>query len=1177
MKKFILTIIFWISAGYFLPVKAHNSHYHTPIEFVENKGQWEGDFLYKAITRHGDIYLKKNGFRIMQLSEGFHEMRQKLHNTPLSSEMQKVNYHVYDMIFENSNTAFIHSTEKNLPHYYNYFLGNNPKNWKSKIHPSLVVNYQSIYNGIDLRIYSDEGNIKYDFMVAPNYDPKVIGINYQGIDKIQLENNNLLIKTSLGTNTELAPYAYQYINGEKREVPCKYVLSKNNTIGFAFPKGYEKTETLYIDPVLVFSTLTGSTADNWGFTATYDSLGNFYSGGIANGAGYPVTPGAFQLTFAGGGAGGGGFPCDAVISKFDAVGANLIYSTYLGGSDNDQPHSIVVDHNGNLGIAGRTYSGNFPTSANCFDATFNGGADIFVTKLNAVGGAVVGSTYIGGSGADGENITPVYTSLLSLKHNYGDDSRSEIITDANNNLWVAASTSSPNFPIQQANQGSLSGMQDGVIFQLNNDCSNLLWSTYWGGSNNDACYVLSFDKANPNILYVAGGTESANLPVTAGTLNPSSLGSTDGFLLKFNASTKALLAGTFIGTNVYDQVYGVQTDDSQHVYVMGQTMGAYPVTPGVYNNPNSSQFISKIDNNLNSILASTVYGSGSTASTNISPVAFLVDKCGSVYVSGWGGPTGGNPGNTIGMPTTPGAIQTVTDGSDFYFIVLSKNFQNLLYASFFGQNGGGGEHVDGGTSRFDPNGVIYQAICAACGGSQQFPTTPGSWSTSNGSLNCNLGAVKIDFQLQNPDAVAMANGSTKGCIPFAINFVNNSTSATNYIWDFGDGSPTSTATNPSHTYTNTGTYTVTLVASNPNGCTASSDTTTLIVTAIDDSIFAGFTLVKIDSCNPYSISIVNTSSANNGPLGPNVTYNWTFGDGNTSNLANPGMHNYATGGTYVVTLTLTDTNACNSPSVFTQNVDFTSSIVTSDFTMPDSICMPALVNFLDQSSNATTWNWAFGDGNSSTQTNPSHTYNTVGNYTVYLISGNPNTCNKFDTSSQSISIFPSPIADFNWAPNPPTPNTPNSFTNLSIGATKYLWDFGDGTTDSVTNPIHIYEKDGTYNVCLTATNQYGCIDTVCKAVRGMVIPLVDVPTGFTPNGDGINDIVYVKGYGIEKMTFRIFNRWGEKIFESTNKSVGWDGRYKNVMQEMEVYGYTLSVTFFDGTSDFKKGNITLLK
>lgn len=1175
MKKLsiLLLTVFAVCAG---QTTWGHGHGQAPVEYIRNAGQWEGEFLYRGTTAHGDIFIRPDGFRILQVGTDFHELRQKLHQQPLQGP-QTFRYHVYDLVFEGAKGLVSAKEEKPQPHYYNYFLGNDPSRWKSNIHPALALLYEGLYPGIDARIYSESGQVKYDLLVQPGANADQVRIAYRGTDGVKLDGKNLVIKTSVGENTEMAPYAYQFIEDEKVEVPCRYVLKDGQKVSFDFPKGYNRKHTLYIDPVLVFSTLTGSTADNWGFTATYDSVGNFYSGGIANAAGYPLTAGPFQGTYGGGGFGGGGFACDAVISKFNAAGNALIYSTYLGGADNDQPHSIVVDLNGDLGIAGRTYSTNFPTSAGCFDPTANGAADLFVTKLNSTGTALVGSTYIGGSAADGENITPVYTTMTSLKHNYGDDARSEIIVDATGNMWVSASTSSSNFPTVQPNQAALAGAQDGVIFQLNGTCSSLLWSTYWGGSGNDACYVLTFDKTNPNTLYVAGGTESANLPVTQGTLNPTFQGGIDGFLLKFNATTKALLAGTFIGTPSYDQVYGVQTDDSSHVYVMGQTTGTYPVTAGVYSNPNSPQFISKINNTLTTIMASTVFGSGSNATTNISPVAFLVDKCGSIYASGWGGPTGGNPGTTFGMPTTVGAIQTTTDGSDFYFIVFSKNFQNLLYASFFGQNGGGGEHVDGGTSRFDPNGVIYQAICAACGGSQIFPTTPGSWSTSNGSLNCNLGAVKIDFQLQNPDAVAAANGPLSGCVPFTVNFQNNSTSATNYVWNFGDGSPTTTATNPSHTYTTAGVYTVTLVASNPNGCTASTDTTNLIITVIDDSLFASFTFLKVDSCGPFTANFTNTSTANNGPINASATYQWDFGDGTNFTGPNPPMHSFPNAGTFVITLTITDPNYCNSPSVFTQSIDFTTSIVTSAFVIPDSICMPALVNFVDQSTNATTWNWTFGDGNTSTQTNPTNTYGAPGTYTVFLVSGNPATCNKFDTSSQTLTIFPSPIADFTWAPNPPEPNTPNTFTNLSVGAIRYLWDFGDGSTDTTKDPVHIYQKDGTYLVCLTAYNQYGCFDTVCKPVRGMVVPLVDVPTGFSPNGDGINDVVYVRGYGIDKMTFRIFNRWGEKVFESTDRSIGWDGRYKNVMQEMEVYGYTLSVTFFDGTKTFKKGNITLLK
>jgi FOG: PKD repeat len=1012
-------------------------------------------------------------------------------------------------------------------------------------------------------------------------------IEYKGINKISLVNNRLLLNTDFGDMMEETPYGYQFINGEKKEVRCKYVL-KGNKISFELGKDYNPNYDLIIDPVLIFSSLTGSTADNWGFTATYDTLGNFYAGGIVGYSfptpgvftgSYPTTLGAYQISFAGGGPGGMGsqFRYDATVSKFSASGNSLIYSTYLGGEDNDQPHSMFVDNNGNLAIAGRTYSSSFPTTQGCFDPTFNGGADLFVTKFNSDGTALIGSTYIGGTGNDGENITPIPTSLGSLKHNYGDDARSEIICDANNNMWVAASTTSTNFPTQQPNQSTLSGMQDGVIFQLNNNCSNLIWSTYWGGSNNDACYVLTFDKSSPNILYVAGGTESPNFPITGGTLHPTFLGGTDGFLLKLNATTKALIAGTFIGTASYDQVYGVQTDDSNNVFVMGQTQGAFPIVGSVYSNPGSSQFTAKINSNLTTYIRSTVWGSGTTASTNVSPVAFLVDKCQNIYISGWGGPTGGNPGNTFGMPTTPGAIKTNTDGSDFYFIVFNKNFQSLLYASYFGQNGGGGEHVDGGTSRFDPNGVIYQAICAACGGGQSFPTTPGAYSTSNGSSNCNLGAVKIDFQLQNPDAQASAVGATIGCVPFTVQFVNTSQSATSYLWDFGDGSATTTLTNPTHTFTTAGNFVVRLIANNPNGCTALSDTAYINVTVKNDSLKPSFTAIKIDSCGPYTALFTNTSSFNTGPYGPGTSFSWNFGDGTSFNGVNPPLHVYPAAGTYTVTLTMTDTNTCNSPATFSLIIDYSSSYVLAAFQCPDSICIPAMVTFIDQSQNATSWNWQFGDGNSSSVSNPVNTYTTPGTYNVSLVAGNPLSCNLLDTAQKTIQVLPLPTANFTWAPNPSEPNTPTAFTNLSVGATKYLWNFGDGTTSDLKDPIKVYDKDGTYNVCLTVWNEYGCSDTVCRPVRGIVIPLVDVPTGFSPNGDGVNDVVYVKGYGIEKIDFKIYNRWGEKIFETTDKAIGWDGRYKGVMQEMEVYGYILNATFFDGTKQFKKGNITLIK
>lgn len=1148
---------------------------YSSVEYIENQGQWKDPFLYKGTTAKGDIYLRKDGFRVVMADAQNHD---KLHGVRHGwmPAPQTLHYHAFDVLFLNANAATMLRGDKPQPHFYSYFLGNDPARWKSKIHPVMAVDYKELYPGVDAHVYSEDGSVKYDLIVHPGASVADIQLGYNGISKVKTEKGKLILETSLGDVSESVPYTYQYIDGQRKEVSCRYEI-RDGKVSFKVGK-YNEDLDLFIDPTLVFCTFTGSTADNWGFTATNDTLGNFYAGGIVSGIGYPANAGAFDVSYNGGTTTSGSqFPCDVSISKFNAAGNALICATYLGGLDNEQPQSIIVDHNQNLCIAGRTYSADFPTSAGCYDPSYNGGGDMFVTKMDPLLSSLVGSTYVGGTAEDAANEEALEFVGGILKHNYGDDARSEIIYDANNNVYVAACTKSTNFPTVNPFQATLAGAQDAVIVELNNNLSSLLWSTFAGGSNNDAAYVLSINKTNPNELFVGGGTLSSNFPSTAGTLHSTFQGgSADGFVMKFNTVTKAFLAGTFIGTNAYDQVYGVQTDDSNHLYIMGQTLGAYPTTPGVYSNPGSSQFISKLDVNLNSILVSTVFGSGTTSLTNISPNAFLVDKCQNVYVSGWGGAIGGPfTSSTLGMPTM-NPLQATTDGNDFYFIVFNKNLLSLLYASYFGQNGGVSEHVDGGTSRFDENGVIYQAICAACGASTIFPTTPGSYSPTNPSPNCNLAALKIAFDLQNPDADAQATGATIGCVPFTVQFQNNSTSAINYVWNFGDGSPTTTAVNPSHTYTTAGNYTVKLYASNPNGCTFSIDSISIAITVKNDSIHADFNIIKVDSCGPFTANFVNIST--NTGSGTTTNYSWDFGDGSSIfNGTTPPLHNYPSASIYTITLTMTDTNACNSPSVIQKVINFNTSIVKAGFNMPDTVCIPALVSFADQSTGATTWNWNFGDGNSSTQSNPSNTYNAPGTYTVFQVAGNPNSCNKFDTVQKTITVLPSPVADFNWSPNPPEPNKPNVFTNLSTGATSYLWDFGDGSTSTLVDDIHIFQKDGYYNVCLTAMNQFGCKDTACKVVRGMVIPLVDVPSGFSPNGDGVNDMVYVKGYGISKMTFRIYNRWGEKVFESTEQSKGWDGRYKGVMQEMEVYGYTLKVEFFDGTKDSKSGNITLLK
>jgi gliding motility-associated-like protein len=1158
-----------------------NATAQLSLQFVPNEGQWKESFLYKGTSGQADFYLEQDGITVVvgdaENPEKMHQYKEGKIGAPPT-----LHFHAYKMKWLQATQQPRQITpSKKQSFYNNYFLGNNRSNWKSKVSVYGNVDYIDLYPNIDLHIGADQGAAKYDFIVKPGGRPTDIALSYEGVDGLYLENGNLIIQTSVGLIQEAAPYAYQYIEGMRKEVPCRFVL-KDNVLGFELPKGYDKKVNLIIDPIIEFATLTGATSDNWGFTATYDKDGNLYAGGIVNGSGYPTTTGAFQLTYGGGAPPtGGGLPCDMAISKFNATGDALIYSTFIGGANNEMPHSMVVDADGNLVIAGKTYSTDFPVTVGAYDESSNGGSDIVVSKLTADGSDLVGSTYIGGTGDDGINISHDFSSSPStLKYNYGDNSRSEVIVDKLGNIYVASSSRSSDFPVtSSAVKSTMTDTQDGVVFKLNPALTALTWSTYVGGSDDDAAYVLALDTSQTK-LYVAGGTESSDMfsaTMSSGLYSSYQGGSADGFILRFkNSGTYELLNGTYMGTSSYDQCYGVQVDYENSVYAMGQTLGSFPVSTGVYSNPGSPQFLIKLDSVLTTNEYSTVWGSGSSTSPNISPVAFLVDTCQNVYISGWGGTS--SPGTTTtGLPTTSDALQGTTDGNDFYFIVFEKNAGSLLYASFFG-SASKGEHVDGGTSRFDPQGVVYQAICASCGTvgtSSSFPATPGAWSSTKGSstTNCNLGAVKIAFNLGSVSANAFATPSS-GCAPLTVNFTNESTNALTYEWTFGDGS-TSSASEPTHTFTNPGVYNVRMIAINPNACTER-DTIIIPITVTNDTMNASFNYTLLDSCENYIVSFVNTSTPVSGGTLATANFEWFFGDGSSFSGLTPPIHEYASGGTYEVILVMTDPNACNSPDTMKKTIIINSLMVTAGISLPDT-CLSGAITFGNISANGTSYFWSFGDGATSTEHTPIHTYDTTGSYNVMLVVSNPESCNGSDTAYIVANIFPIPVASFTSTPLIPEANVPTAFVNRSIGATSYYWSFGDGTSSTEANPVHQYQRSGDYEVCLTAINQHGCKNRVCRMITAEVRPLVDVPTAFTPNGDGTNDVLYVRGYGIEHLEFRVYNRWGELVFETNNQAIGWDGTFRGTPQEMDAYAFTLHATFYDGKSVSRKGNVTLIR
>jgi gliding motility-associated-like protein len=511
-------------------------------------------------------------------------------------------------------------------------------------------------------------------------------------------------------------------------------------------------------------------------------------------------------------------------------------------------------------------------------------------------------------------------------------------------------------------------------------------------------------------MYIAGGTVSGDFPTTPGVIKPTFGGTVDGFVTRLSPGG-ALMSSTYLGTAAYDQAYNVQLDQLNVPYVFGQSTGGYPVTGGVYSNPNSGQFIHKLNAGLTATGFSTVIGRGVAGQIDIVPTAFLVDNCDYIYAAGWGGAVNAayGGGNTSGMPLTANAYQSSTDGSDFYLMVLDPNAASLQYATYFG-GPISHEHVDGGTSRFDKSGVVYEAVCAGCGSNNDFPTTAGAWSNTNNSLNCNLGVFKFD--ISQFSAIIDPLTPIPVCVNGVVTLNNASTGGFSVTWDFGDGSPTSTAQTVNHSYAAPGTYMVYLTVNAPGAClVAQMDSLLITVEAppvanivtpppicLGDSVqlnatggtsfvwdaspdlsatnipdpyaspnsTANFTVHVSNSCGTatatttVTIATVNANAGNDVTIctGQNTQLNASGGVSyvwdHTADLNNPNISNpIATpGGTTNYAVTVTDANGCTNTDTVLVNVD----IFPNANAGPDqTLCSGASYQFNATGGNTYSW------------------------------------------------------------------------------------------------------------------------------------------------------------------------------------------------------------------------------
>lgn len=1197
---------------------------HTTISgyLVPNGGQWPAQVLAHVDVGNVRVFIEKDGFTWLSSNktqlEDIHASGSK--DGPLLQHAWK--------------TTWVGSQFKGdlewidpLSTRLNYYIGNDPSKWAVNLQPAHGLIIKNIYQGVDLRIQTHDG-FKYEFVVQPGANPQQIKAEMSGLKPFVNQLGELVYETANGTLKEAVPKAWVERQGQKVEVELAFKVT--NAMWYFEVGAYGSTDTLVLDPTLVGSTYSGATSDNWGFTATYGQQNDMFLGGINFNPGYPTTLGAFQTTWAG--------VLDMTISRYSQNATTQFYATYLGGGNRDVVMSLVTNASNELYLLGKSRSPDFPMNGVPYDDTHNGLHDLVIARLSSNGGLLLASTFLGGSGEEGENATGIGRyNLQALEFNYGDDSRGEILLDSQGNILIACNTGSADFPVVGGFQPVTGGQLDGLVAKFSPALSSLLYSTYVGGSGLDAAY--SIRSLGGDTVVIAGSTFSANFPISSLSVGFSRnlTGSCDGYLLKFRTSPGSPLSGTFLGTSNYDQAYLMDTDNNGKIYVAGTSLGNMPVLPAsVYFNPGGKQFIQRYDRQLEQLELSTVFGPTNAPGPSISPTAFMIDVCNKIYFSGWGGNV--NLQNNsfaspmTGMPLSVDAMQATTDGSDLYLLVLEENATSVVYATYFG-GGTSREHVDGGTCRFSKEGVIYHAVCAGCRGNSDFPTTTGAYSATNNSGNsggqCNAAIFNIDLEYVNPIAGFRTQYlDTTVCLNTPVFFNPTGTLFGDFYWDFGVPGATSVARSPSYTFTSPGTYQVTLIV---RTCIAADTMVQQVLvsppptinflpaapTCVGDSISlqvnggiravwkADPTLADTSSMVVRVLAqssrwyVVTVFDANGCSTTDSIflevlpTYRvldrlnpqWCLGD--TLGIR-PNLSARFAGLVWLPDVDITDPTSATQifrslPArwVYLQLTD------TAGCSYLDSVWLQPRVTVI---ANGGPDRFVCG---------PDSITITASGGTSYRWSTGDTTASirVFTNSSSTVWVearigncmsLPDSVtityreveADFVFSPDTAYAPQEVLFQNLSVPQEnlRFTWDFGDGASSAAANPIHVYRNPGNYRIVLKVLNPTtGCSDSMVYEYLFVDSIQIILPNAFTPNGDGTNDVYAGVMRNLSEVDFRVYDRWGGVVYQTRQTNVLWDGTNSGNACAPGIYPYVLEAKGKNNRPYQLTGQIVLIR
>ncbi|MFH2049711.1 MAG: SBBP repeat-containing protein [bacterium] len=649
MKNIILVIVFSLFTSQLIAndnITLNTNITSIPLTFTENKGQWDEKVLFCSKAEKAVMWFTSEGV--------YHQFIRRIpkDNVPESSfpHNPKLDKYYFDrdsIITMSINSKFVGANQNTtvqgfdlMEYKCNYFIGNEPDKWRTNVPNYQAIQYESVYDGIDIKYYSNGSHMEYDFIVSPEGDPSQIQIQYDKVESISInQSGELVIKTEWGDVIEKQPVVYQRVKGDKNAVECEFTLLDDNTFGFKIT-AYDKNNNLIIDPVFEFSTFLGGSSYDEAYGIALDSEGNILVTGYAS-PGFPLEN-PYQTTKS---------VADIFITKINPDDYTLIFSTYLGGNEDDGAVDLTIDIYDNIYVAGRSWSEDFPI-INAFQENLGGHADAVVTKFNSSGDSIIYSTYLGGNHLDQTNAIEV---------------------DSLGNAYLTGYSESPDYPTFNPIFTDFGFASHVIIAKLNPEGNSLIYSSFIEGNDWDVGVDIAID--NLGCAYVTGQVMSSNFPL----IKPiqEEYNGVDAFFFKINSEGDALICSSYFGGYEYEAGLGIAVDSEYNIYIAGGTCSDdIPLkNPLMTYNGKCEAFIAKINSGCDSLIFSTYYGSEESDSGER-----LILENGFVFITG-------------------------SYNGKAFILKLNESGNTAIYHASFG----GDDYTYGHDLTVDDNGYIYIA------------------------------------------------------------------------------------------------------------------------------------------------------------------------------------------------------------------------------------------------------------------------------------------------------------------------------------------------------------------------------------------------------------------------------------------------------------------------------------